>query len=421
VVTPPGEELFCDRYGRVKVQFHWHREGKKDTGSSCWIRVAQTWAGKGWGAFFWPRAGNEVVVSFEEGDPDQPLVVGSVYNAENLPPFALPLRKTLAGIKSASVRGFVNQHFNGLVFIDEKGKEHLAIHSQRTMTFNSEYDKSFHSGRHKHETVSNFSTGTVGSLPGGGGSGGGDFLPRGGGSGGGDETTDSRLDALEDNASYHPFGTVKPSGIPGLNSVMVYGENLQAVLGVNHQYAVGSNLQMCLNPVALAKAAGLVPPPIFEAMLGASAGGNFQLTLGSNTNFVLGKSFNIFSEPVTDYDMSTHLPTKILCAILGSVTFIFMIVYACEKSDTARAATTVAFEVVLGLLLIAIMLVEEAMKASATTWSTTLKTMFATEFQNASGQFDFKSVAIGAAEVLGVLALAFTPVIAAGAATGSSK
>jgi type VI secretion system secreted protein VgrG len=92
IVGPRGEELFCDKYGRVKVQFHWNREGKKDANSSCWLRVAQVWAGKGWGAFFWPRIGHEVVVVFEEGDPDQPLIIGSVYNAQNMPPFQLPQR-----------------------------------------------------------------------------------------------------------------------------------------------------------------------------------------------------------------------------------------------------------------------------------------------------------------------------------------
>ena len=81
MVGPAGEEIFCDKYGRVKVQFHWDREGKMNGDNSCWLRVAQAWAGKGWGAFFWPRIGHEVVVVFEEGDPDQPLIVGSVYNA----------------------------------------------------------------------------------------------------------------------------------------------------------------------------------------------------------------------------------------------------------------------------------------------------------------------------------------------------
>jgi type VI secretion system secreted protein VgrG len=165
VVGPPGEEIYCDKYGRVKVQFHWDREGKKDADSSCWVRVAQVWAGKTWGAFFWPRIGHEVVVVFEEGDPDQPLIVGSVYNAENMPPFELPKKNSFAGFKSASFRGNPNQNFNGVIFDDKKGHEHLAIHSERHMSLNAEYDKVFHGGRHKGERVSNANIFTVGNLP----------------------------------------------------------------------------------------------------------------------------------------------------------------------------------------------------------------------------------------------------------------
>jgi type VI secretion system secreted protein VgrG len=168
VVGPAGEEIFCDKYGRVKVQFHWDREGKKDANSSCWLRVAQVWAGKGWGAFFWPRIGHEVVVTFEEGDPDQPLIIGSVYNAENMPAFALPALKELGGIKSASVRGTAGQNFNGILMYDEKGHEHVAVHSERHLEFHIELDQRTQSGRHKGERVSGASVSTVGRLPGGG-------------------------------------------------------------------------------------------------------------------------------------------------------------------------------------------------------------------------------------------------------------
>ena len=109
------------------MQFHWDREGKRDGDSSCWLRVAQVWAGKGWGAFFWPRIGHEVVVVFEEGDPDQPLIIGSVYNAENMPWFALPANKQLGGLKSATVRGIAQKNYNAIIFNDEKEHEHLAI------------------------------------------------------------------------------------------------------------------------------------------------------------------------------------------------------------------------------------------------------------------------------------------------------
>jgi len=168
VVGPEGEEIFCDRYGRVKVQFHWDREGKKDANSSCWVRVAQVWAGKGWGAFFWPRIGHEVVVIFEEGDPDQPLIAGSVYNAANMPAFKLPAAKKFAGIKSATVQGAAGQNYNGIIFVDEQGKEHLAIHSERHLVMNCEFDRSYSSGRHHGERVPGARVVTVGRIPGGG-------------------------------------------------------------------------------------------------------------------------------------------------------------------------------------------------------------------------------------------------------------
>lgn len=166
VVGPAGEDVFVDRYGRVKVQFYWDREGKKDPQSSCWVRVAQIWAGKGWGSFFWPRIGHEVVVSFEEGDPDQPLIVGSVYNAENPPYFRLPAMKKFAGIKSATEHGNSQENFNGIVFVDEDGKEHMALHSERHMVINAEYDISYTTGRHHAERVPGARTQTVGRLPG---------------------------------------------------------------------------------------------------------------------------------------------------------------------------------------------------------------------------------------------------------------
>src|SRR5262249_46380804 len=94
VVGKKGEEIWTDKYGRVKVQVHWDREGKQDEKSSCWVRVAQSVAGKRWGAFSLPRIGQEVLVAFMEGDPDQPIVVGGVYNAEQMPPYELPAEQT---------------------------------------------------------------------------------------------------------------------------------------------------------------------------------------------------------------------------------------------------------------------------------------------------------------------------------------
>jgi type VI secretion system secreted protein VgrG len=131
VVGPSGEEIYTDEHARVKVQFHWDRYGKSDENSSCWIRVAQIWAGKKWGALFTPRMGQEVVVEFLEGDPDHPLITGSVYNAEQKPPYDQPDEMTKSTIKSNSTKGGVG--FNEIRFEDLKGKEQVFIHAQRNM------------------------------------------------------------------------------------------------------------------------------------------------------------------------------------------------------------------------------------------------------------------------------------------------
>lgn len=132
VVGPPGEEIYPDKYGRVKVQFHWDREGKADAGSSCWIRVSQSHAGKGWGSIFIPRVGQEVLVAFEEGDPDQPVIVGSLYNAQEMPPYSLPEEKTKTVLfKSNSSKG--GQGHNEIRFEDSAGDEQIYIHGEKNL------------------------------------------------------------------------------------------------------------------------------------------------------------------------------------------------------------------------------------------------------------------------------------------------
>ena len=138
VAGKKAEEVWVDNYGRVKVQFHWDREGKLDENSSCWIRVAQNWAGKRWGAMFIPRIGQEVVVAFLEGDPDQPLIVGSVYNDEQMPAYLGdgPDDKHghdphLSAIKTNTTKD--GRGFNELRFDDTKDKEQIFIHAERNM------------------------------------------------------------------------------------------------------------------------------------------------------------------------------------------------------------------------------------------------------------------------------------------------
>ncbi len=131
VVGKSGEEITTDQYGRIKVKFHWDRAEASDDTCSCWIRVAQPWAGKAYGAFFLPRIGQEVVVTFLEGDPDRPLITGSVYNAKQTVPYALPDNQTRTIIKSDSSKGSGGS--NEICFEDKKGEEDFYIHAQKDL------------------------------------------------------------------------------------------------------------------------------------------------------------------------------------------------------------------------------------------------------------------------------------------------
>ncbi|HEU4389591.1 MAG TPA: type VI secretion system tip protein TssI/VgrG, partial [Blastocatellia bacterium] len=161
VVGPPGEEIFTDKYGRVKVQFHWDREGKNDADSSCWVRVGTLWAGKQWGVIHIPRIGQEVIVDFLEGDPDQPIIVGSVYNAEMMPPYTLPENKTQSGVKSRSSLSGSPSNFNEFRFEDKKGNEEVYLHAEKNWTIMVENDKNQTVGHDETLTVHHDRTKTV--------------------------------------------------------------------------------------------------------------------------------------------------------------------------------------------------------------------------------------------------------------------
>ncbi|HEY2783525.1 MAG TPA: type VI secretion system tip protein TssI/VgrG [Fimbriiglobus sp.] len=139
VVGPSGEEIFTDKFGRVKVQFHWDREGKNDAGSSCWCRVAVGSAGRNWGMIAIPRIGQEVLVDFLEGNPDYPIIVGSVYNPDQMPPYKLPDEKTKSVWKSNTTLGGVG--FNEFRFEDKKDKEQIFIHAERNMDERVKHDR----------------------------------------------------------------------------------------------------------------------------------------------------------------------------------------------------------------------------------------------------------------------------------------
>ncbi|SDT12105.1 type VI secretion system Vgr family protein [Pseudomonas oryzae] len=151
VTGPKGEEIHCDQYGRVKVQFHWDREGQADDATSCWLRVSSSWAGDRYGGIAIPRVGMEVLVSFLEGDPDQPLVTGCLYHKEHVVPYDLPANKTRSVFKTLSTPG--GGGYNELRIEDRQGQEQIYLHAQRDWDQNIEHDQKLRIGHERHDTV----------------------------------------------------------------------------------------------------------------------------------------------------------------------------------------------------------------------------------------------------------------------------
>jgi type VI secretion system secreted protein VgrG len=201
VVGPAGDEIYTDKFGRVKVQFHWDRLGKKDENSSCWIRVSHPWAGKGWGSVATPRIGQEVIVDFLEGDPDQPIITGRVYNGENQPPFGFPAGAVLSGIKSNTHKG---AGYNELSMDDTAGKEKITIHGQYDMNSTIEHDQTL--------TVHNCRTDTI-------------------------DVDDS--ETVGNNQTWS-VGVNRDATI-GSNETLAVGANRTKTIGANETISVGSN------------------------------------------------------------------------------------------------------------------------------------------------------------------------------------
>jgi type VI secretion system secreted protein VgrG len=162
VVGASDQEIWTDQYGRVKVHFHWDRHDHSNENSSCWIRVSQAWAGKNWGSMQIPRIGQEVIVSFLEGDPDRPIITGRVYNAEQAVPYDLPANATQSGIKSRSSKGGTAANFNEIRMEDKKGAEQLYIHAERNQDIVVEVDETHSVGHDRKKDIGNNETVTIG-------------------------------------------------------------------------------------------------------------------------------------------------------------------------------------------------------------------------------------------------------------------
>ncbi|WP_236758012.1 type VI secretion system tip protein TssI/VgrG, partial [Aeromonas veronii] len=152
VVGPEGEEIYCDEHGRVKLQFPWDRYGSSNDQSSCWVRVSQGWAGGQYGMMAIPRIGHEVIVSFLEGDPDQPIVTGRTFHATNRPPYELPANKTRTVLRTETHQG---EGFNELRFEDQAGQEEIYIHGQKDLNVLIENDAAWHIKHDQHTDIDN--------------------------------------------------------------------------------------------------------------------------------------------------------------------------------------------------------------------------------------------------------------------------
>ena len=153
VVGPAGEEIYTDKYGRIKIQFHWDRMGKLDEKSSAWVRVMTPWADKNFGMVALPRIGTEVVVQFLQGNPDRPLVVGQLYNQRHMPPWSLPANQTQSGILSRSSKGGTAANANAFRFEDKKGQEEVWLHAEKDQRIEVENDESHWVGHDRKKTI----------------------------------------------------------------------------------------------------------------------------------------------------------------------------------------------------------------------------------------------------------------------------
>jgi len=298
VVGPPGDDpIFCDKYGRVKVQFRWDRQGQSNADSSCWIRVAQPWAGSTWGAITLPRIGQEVVISFLEGDPDEPLIVGSVYNASQMPPFPLPAQKTQSGIKSRSVGSGAGQaNFSGIQFEDQQGGEYIHIHSEKDMAHSTEGSLFVNVASSKHEHIGSLRSRQVGSLTpdlnhalwqGQGKTG------AGAGPGGMGDGTPSEL-ATD--------WQVTVDGNPGVNLDLTIGWHRNSTLGLYSWNLIGQISSVKINPLALMSyfpqttmAEGIETGflPFLQSFSTVAQAANIDLILGGNVAIQYGPKFEV--------------------------------------------------------------------------------------------------------------------------------
>ena len=251
VVGPAGDEIHTDKYGRVKVQFHWDRYGKADQNSSCWTRVSHPWAGKNWGMIAIPRIGQEVIVEFLEGDPDRPIITGRVYNADQMPPWALPAHMTQSGILTRSTKDGTFNNANAIRFEDKKGEEQLWIHAEKNQDIEVENDETHSVGHDRSKTIGNDETVSVGH---------------------------DRTESVSQNENISI----------GANRSLNVGANASTAIGANHSLSVGANES---HDVGANRSRSVAKDETVDigANLSESIGKNVTVTIGENQSLSVGK------------------------------------------------------------------------------------------------------------------------------------
>lgn len=262
VVGPGGEEIYTDEHGRVKVQFHWDREGKKDQNSSCWIRVSQAWAGAAWGGIHIPRIGQEVVVDFLEGDPDRPIIIGRVYHGTNTPPYDLPANQTQSGIKTRSTKGGGAANFNEIRFEDKKASEELYIHAEKDENTVVEHDQGIAVGNDRVESIKRDRSLEVGR---------------------------DKLERVERNKSIQVAGNHTENINRGMT--IVVGSTLTETVAINYAETVGAAMELTVG-AALAITVGAAMAETVGAAKTESIGGLKAENIGDSKTLIVGKNLS---------------------------------------------------------------------------------------------------------------------------------
>ncbi len=276
VTGPAGEEIHTDKFGRIKVQFHWDRYGKKDDHSSCWMRVAFLAAGGRFGFVSIPRIGHEVVISFVEGDPDRPLVTGVVYNGSNMPPWELPANKTQSGLLTRSSKGGAYGNANAIRFEDKKGAEQVWIHAEKNQDIEVENDETHWVGHDRKKNIDHDETTVVGH---------------------------DRTETVGNNETIG-IGANRVETV-GANETISIGANRTETVGANESVTIGANRTHTVHAsetltVALQRTAtvginetitvGAAQEVTVGAMQVISVGANQTTTVGANQSNTVGAS-----------------------------------------------------------------------------------------------------------------------------------